>query len=264
MTFCANAQITLENIYPSGNITDDFLRIVKLSSSGYKYFINDKTTITLYNLNHTVYKTIIFPTLPGGVSSSSKVEVFYLSESLFDTDTSDIEYFVYYRDPSSICHSAVLDEYGNLLLSKDSTYLTVNSYFDVNFISNTNKGVKMIIYQLSGKANVYSLPGNLTCEECNSGFIAIPDNNFESGSISNPFPNPSSNQTIIEYVLPQGINKADIVFYNMTGQEIKRYKVTSAFKNINISTQEFSSGTYFYQIQASNGFIAGKKMVVIK
>ena len=269
ITFCCNAQISLENIYPTGNITDDFLRIVKLSTSGYKYYINDNSAITIYNMNHTIYKTINFPSFPGGLSSTAKANVFYLSETLFDLDSNNLEYFVYYRDVSNINHSIVYDELGNVLFSKDTTLLTVSNYFDVNFISYTDKGVKMIIYQSAeyptlGKAFVYSLPGNMPCEVCHDGFMEIKKNKFESGSISNPFPNPANNQTTIEYNLPQGINKAEIVIYNMTGQEIKRYKVSNAFKNINISTNEISAGTYFFQIQASNGFIDSKKLIVVK
>ena len=50
----------------------------------------------------------------------------------------------------------------------------------------------------------------------------------------------------------------------MTGREVKRYKVSNAFKDILISTDELAAGTYYYQLQTTSGFKAGKKMIVIK
>ncbi len=114
--------------------------------------------------------------------------------------------------------------------------------------------------------NSYSLPGTLRCQDCTNSVISsikTENGGSQESKISN-YPNPASGQTTIEYTLPQGITNTDLVFYNMMGQEVKRYKVTNAFKDIIITTSELEAGTYDYQLQSASGFKAGKKMIVIK
>ncbi len=262
------AQITLENIYAPGNVPQDYLRLVKLSSSGYKYVIYDTSTITLFNLNHTVFKTINIPPT-GGLLNFQQLKVYYISEELFNTNPSDVEYFVFYGDINGIGHSRVYDELGNVLFSKDttnmSTVMQVGGFED--FISYTTSGCKMIVYLGNTlTASVYSLPGFLPCHDCTNGVItgiATDNSNLKEGNISN-YPNPAKGETTVEYELPQGITNGDLVFYTIQGQEVKRFKVTNAFNNIIISTAELDAGTYYYQLQTASGFKAGKKMVVVK
>ncbi len=264
------AQITLENYYPTGGLNQNYLRLVKLSSSGYKYVISDQTKITLYNLNHAFFKTINFPALTGGVGSMP--QIYYLSEELFNTNPADIEYSIFYTDTMGMFskgHSAVIDELGNVLISKDSTLMQGGRNYGIeDFISYTPLGVKMIIWQEGAKgAFVYSLPGTLPCHDCTNGTTTSVATNNSGGAniekISN-YPNPTAGQTTIVYTLPQGIAAADLVIYDLSGQEIKRYKVTNAFNDVILSTTDLAAGTYYYQIQATNGYKAGKKMVVVK
>lgn len=262
------AQISLENHYSAGGLSQGYLRLIKLSSSGYKYAINDQTKITLYNLNHSLWKTISFPSLTGGVGSMP--QVFYISEELFNTNPADIEYFVIYTDTNMfpIGHSAVIDETGNVLVSKDTTQIQgVSHYGNEDFISYTPVGVKMIIWQENTKgAWVYSLPGTLPCHDCTNGTTTgiMTGNNGTNTERLMSYPNPTSGLTTIEYVLPQGSVVAELVFYTLTGQEVKRFKVTNAFHNILISTADLDAGTYYYQLQTADGFKATKKMAVLK
>jgi len=268
-------QITFENKYSTGSVIQNYIRLVKLSSSGYKYVMNDTNTITLYNLNHTLFKTITIP-ISGFAAffPYPKVQVYYVSEELFNTNPANIEYLVSYSDPSYVGHIRVYDELGNMLFSKDSTVIQLtDTYGNENFISYTPSGIKMIISQADnsggskGYASVYSLPGTLPCHDCvngtTTGLVTTNDGNVQEGKISN-YPNPSNGQTTVEYNLPQGVTTADLVFYNITGQEIKRFKVTNAFRDILISTADLEAGTYYYQLQTATGFNAGKKMIVIK
>jgi len=240
-------QITYEANYPSGNVTSKYLRLIKLSSSGYKYVTNDTSTISLYNLNHTLFKTITIPTLFNSLANPSALSVYFISEGLFNTNPLDVEYFLFYTDKNFISHSKVYDEVGNLLFSKDSTMmLAVNVYGNESFISHTSSGTKMIIWksQVGGNgAQVYSLPGTLTCHDCTGGVITsfVSNSGSESNSKISNYPNPSTDQTTVEYTLPKGINVADLIFFDISGKEIKRFKVTSDFKNIIINTSDLSS-----------------------
>jgi len=265
----AQAQITLEHTYPTGALPPNYLSLVKLSSSGYKYVMNNGSTITLYNLDHTVFRTITIPPLVGW--GGGTVQIFYISEGLFNTDTSSIAYLLTYVDTNAfnpVVHARVFDQNGNILFSKDSAVAqTGESFYGyAEFISYTPSGFKMIIYdqfEYGTSAYVYSLPGTLPCHDCTNGTItSIAPPITGNGGIAN-YPNPSKGQTTVEYTLPQGITTADLVFYNMAGQELKRYKVTNAFRDILVNTADLDAGTYYYQIQTSD-FKAGKKMVVIR
>lgn len=258
------AQITLEHSYPMDGA---YLRLVKLSSSGYKYVANDTNSIYLYNLNHTVFRTISIPHSPGELTYGHFYPM-YISEELFNTNPADIEYLLCIN-PGAYTKCRIYNEAGNLLFSQDSIYINANDIFGVGneyFVSYTPSGYKMILIKMNVGNQVYSLPGFLPCQDCTNSVVTslVTENNGnKSGNISN-YPNPNKGETTIEYTLPQGTTTADLVIYNLTGQELKRYKVTNAFHDILISTNELDAGTYYYQIQTTTGFSAGKKMIVIK
>lgn len=264
------AQITLQHTYPHAGTGIASLRLVNLSSSGYKYYTNDTSSITLYNLNHTIFRTINIPALNIGFGS---LFVSYVSEQLFNTNPADIEYFVQFTQTgSSIGHSRVFDDVGNVLFSQDSTNLG-NSWAyngNQNNISYTPSGWVMILpaYSYNDPSYVYSLPGTLPCEDCSNSVVASigtnnNNNGMKTGSVSN-YPNPTSGQTTVAYEFPQGVTVGDLVFYDMAGREVKRFKVSSAFSDIVVTTSDLAAGTYYYELQAANGFSAGRKMVVIK
>jgi hypothetical protein len=264
------AQITLEHYYPPISLSQNNLRLVNLSASGYKYAINDSSTLTLYNLNHTVFQTIAIPPIGYTLVCYNCLFIYYISEALFDTNPSNIEYLLYFDDNQSppVFHIRIYDQSGNTLFSKDSVSGGVDanyiSYQD--FISYTSSGVKMILNnQYTGGNTVYSLPGTLPCNDCTGGQVTAlkTNSNTPNVGISN-YPNPASNQTTVQYTLPQGITTAELVFYSIQGVEVKRFQVTNAFNDVLISTADLEAGTYYYQIQAANGYSAGKKMIVIR
>jgi hypothetical protein len=81
--------------------------------------------------------------------------------------------------------------------------------------------------------------------------------------LSNSYPNPAIISTRIDYELPNGVNEGVIVFYNLQGNEVKRFKVDRTFNTLLISTKDIAAGTYYYQLQTSGESSGGKKMVVI-
>lgn len=75
-------------------------------------------------------------------------------------------------------------------------------------------------------------------------------------------PNPFAEQTTITYNLPQNITKAQIVFYNGTGQVIKTVDLRSRGKGkINVFASDLSSGLYHYALIVDDKTIDSKKMV---
>lgn len=258
ISFFGYSQIFIENSYQHTPYSSR-IRLVKLSSAGYKYVTHNKDSLNLYNLNHTHYLTINIPVLNPPPNVSMSISIYYVSDELFNTNPSDIEYLLVYNDASIISHCRVFDELGNILFSKDTANCSPGiTGGESNFISYSSSGTKMFLWNnLTNKTFVCSLPGTLPCQDCTNG------NNLDSEKLSN-YPNPTEGQTTIEYELPKGTTSADIVFYNMTGQEVKRFKITNEFNDIIINTTDLESGTYYYQLLTADGFKAGKKMVVIK
>jgi len=111
-----NAQITLEHTY-SSNIST-----VHFSGVGYKYYtFNDSGSgaINIYNLNHSLYQTINTPALNPMPTGNYSLWLQNISDSLFNTSTSNIEYWLAWFDGSTY-HDRIYDNAGNLLFSVDS------------------------------------------------------------------------------------------------------------------------------------------------
>jgi hypothetical protein len=86
------AQITLDFQSNNGNIYP-----IKLNNSTTKYLddsmCDSLNEFVLYNNDGSYYKTIFMPTKPSQNAHVSNL--FYVTTSLFDNDSSNIEYLVY-------------------------------------------------------------------------------------------------------------------------------------------------------------------------
>ncbi|MFH2143110.1 MAG: C10 family peptidase [Bacteroidota bacterium] len=96
----------------------------------------------------------------------------------------------------------------------------------------------------------------------NDDFLENSYCNVQKG-ISNPFPNPANQSTIIEFMLPADIEQGQIVFCNSNGKPTKQLLINNGMSSINIPTSEFSNGVYFYYIEANNYKSMVRKMIVI-
>ncbi len=137
----------------------------------------------------------------------------------------------------------------------DSLSLTIPGHTDHTYSSSGNYTVCLIAESKNGCKDTACLDVLIT------GASVI---NIESESYVNIYPNPTNNYTRIDYQLPAGVNKGEIVFYDTKGNEVKRFIVDRTFAHIRISTSELSSGTYFYNLKTEKGVVGGKKMVVIR
>ena len=250
----SNAQITFEYEYDSLQAPDVFY-LSQIGDNFYRYisFDDGNNQFKLYDLNHSLDKTISIPMENGFPNLYTS----YISQSLFDTDVL-IEFMVIYSDSAYCYHKLkVLNESGSVLLEVDSTHTGIVS-------SAGNDGFVLIIKKHTDCPNrffgrqIYSLPGSLP-----TGKTEI-NRNLDNWQISNSYPNPSSNYTRIDYQLPKNIYDGEVVFYDIHGREVKRFKVDRTFNHLRLSTTDLSPGTYYYNLQTSQGVSSGKKMVVIK
>src|SRR5438046_2539435 len=100
-------------------------------------------------------------------------------------------------------------------------------------------------------------------ESC-GGIPADAPNIMTDRNLLDPYPNPAENATTIPYVLPEGENTGEIIFYNTEGKEIKRVSIDRTFNKITISPAELAPGTYYYQLRTKKNIFGEKKLVIVR
>ncbi len=277
-----SAQITLEQTYTGTYIGYGNTRMVYLSISGYKYskYEPDSYRLTLYNLDHSVFKTVNINI--GSIMDTSILlfnrynGISYISENLFDLDN-EVEFLLdLVIDDTAFSFFpivAVINEDGNPIFTAKpaSTSDILNERYGIAKppITNTSNGAKMILNRgFNGDTiEVYSLPGSIPCDTIcggvGTGKVEL-SGKTNTSQISNSYPNPTNGVTTIHYKLPPGVNEGEIVFYNLQGIEVKRYKVDRTFNNLQLDASALSSGAYLYHLITSNNPTSAKKMIVIK
>lgn len=262
-----NAQITLLKTFPSGNVVEDF-QYIYLKHSGFKFVSLHSDTLSVYNLNLSLFKNIV---VPGNWPYTSSV--LCISEGLFDTDTLHIDYMV--QSAVNAGDSVVIyKDNGAVVFRKNSAFYLGGAYAGMQGpitspIVSTDSGTFMIlISKPSFTPQLYKLPGSLPCiPGCSNGDNAAlsvsPISNNTNGEMS-VYPNPAVSYTNIYYTLPQGTTQGELTLYDLTGRVLKEYTVTSAFDHLRLTTSDIAAGTYFYQLSINGNAVAAKKIIVVK
>lgn len=258
------AQLTLEHTYDSASSAVSGARqqffLIRLEVDGDKYAFADKQNklLKLYNLNHTLWKTISFATAIQ-LNSNNVQGILYISQHLFDTDN-EIE-FLYCDQNINSFVTQIFNEDGSILTTIDNQgpFVYSNAPQIQLPIYNTSAGTKLILSGEDGKAYVYGLTGTLTAST-----IVAPEDALNQLKTSFAYPNPTSSSTKIDYTLPNGVNTGEIVFYDTQGKEIKRFNVDNTLNSLQISTEDLQSGTYYYNLQTEQGVTGAKKLVTVK
>lgn len=254
----AKCQITYEASYPQFPA----VALKYFNQNGQKWMWADTSFIYLYNLNHSLFRQI--PSFYGNL--------FFVSDNLFDNDPSNFEFLIVRG--TTMPNITVFREDGTQLFYLDSanilsSAMISNKDFSSSVVT-TDSGTKLIVnrYTISYHTEIYSLPGILPCfDPCGIGSVNTPLSSGDNGQSYNPgepYPNPTNSTTHIPYDLPAGINEGEIVFFDLTGKELKRYKVNRVFKELLISTSDLAAGSYWYQLQTGGMRSVGKKLIVIK
>ena len=84
-------------------------------------------------------------------------------------------------------------------------------------------------------------------------------------SLAQNRPNPFSEETVIEYSLPEDAGNSVMEIFDNQGRLLKAIPITTGGQGqVTIQANDVPSGTYTYQLRTSDGFVASKKMVIIK
>lgn len=256
------AQLTLELTAPDGLYAP-----VELSNSGTKYIditygsngywnIDSTRQLILRNLDGTIFKTMTIPQKPN--PSATVLAVFYVSESLFDMDSTTIEYMIIWDwkvTPYWHTFIQVVREDGTFLLevpwAQTIELFTTGRYYSVY---ETDQGTKLELYCFNDDGSfmgskIWSMPGQYptgmkTNRKTSNGDITI-------------FPNPTNGPFNIKNFMGENLN---IQFYSTDGKMIKTVDVGPDMK---ISNLGLPAGVYLLKandLRNRNQFV--KKIII--
>jgi len=271
-TASVNAQITLDFTVDS-TLYGYYFYPAKINANETKYVFLDtaSNTFSLYNLDMTPFLANISVPHPifnsDGSGGGYFYHIMYLTRSLFDCDSTNIEY-LYSAQDEPYQPLWVIRTDGTVLLYADSSRgpyclgcpggTTLQRP-----ILNTEIGTKLFImkhpipgYSIN-RISVYSLCGTLPND--------IYDFQLEQGAnYIEVFPNPSSKQLNFKISPPDNFSEYDIIIFNSHAQEVKRHNLRISGNAFSVDMQPFDSGIYYYSLTSKNKVIQTGKFELIK
>ena len=83
-------------------------------------------------------------------------------------------------------------------------------------------------------------------------------------TIQDVYPNPVTDQAFIDYKIHNESMKAKVVIHNILGSSIGDYELPNSESRIKITTDDFTSGVYFYTVYLDNNGVLTRKLIVRK
>jgi hypothetical protein len=93
---------------------------------------------------------------------------------------------------------------------------------------------------------------------------AIPGISGSGAELFQNYPNPSGEETIIRYTLPQTGKSAQIVISNTAGNIVRQIPLQAGTESITIEGGALSAGIYYYSLYVGNSLVDTKKMILTK
>ena len=234
-------QATLEHSYTTNYLSEDSswetikkgLLYSFNTQNGINYFTfnNVTNTLEIYNQNHILTNTTIFPETPQ--------KIHFITDKLFNND--NLIEILYTTDYASGNNTKLINENGILLQ-------TISNRPYVRLTKDSSNNFKLIVSNIENymlKYDVYSLSGTLS--------IAQQDIYLKNSFVG--YPNPTENSINITNKLSNGENGILEVF-DTTGKKVMEKNVTGGNNEINLDVTELSSGVYIYKLNGqTNRFI---------
>jgi hypothetical protein len=275
-----SAQLALEKDYPLEDlryfyITDSEGVFVNYSS------YSDIKTIRLYDDNQNILKTIT-------TREDTILNVINASKYLYNDDDLFEIIYTYHTFRNGISHynTHIIDENSNLLASLEDQYIWIqNTSAGARLLS--QQGSK--VYSLPGinyplhkgdsgepgpaglrgekgdtgpagpagpqgpqgeKGDPYEQVYYAECD-CQLNSISIPLD--ESIFLSEPYPNPASISSSVNFNLPTLPDRCSLVVYDATGQKRLSVYLLSPSGSLELHKSILGAGTYFYRIEHKTG-----------
>ena len=263
-----HSQIVLDHILDSTELTIGLsysFKPVQISGTETKYFVADTTTNSFDLLNLDFSPFLMDVNVPEPfIQNNDILQVLYISRSLFDCDTSNIEYAFY--SPGNINATfRIVRTDGSIIFLLDSAngpYAYGNPLGGTDLlrpIINTSEGAKLFLQVNEGgltKIHIYSLCGTLPHD--------VFDFSLYSSHTINVFPNPSSQSLNFEIELPATISNFEVKIINSNGKEVKRELMNTNVSSFSLNISNLSNGIYYYSMNSLEKILSSGKFTIIK
>ena len=260
----SQAQITLDYVVDSVSTGDQFYW-TDIGNNDIKYvklnFTNN--SFSLYNLNMTPYMLNIPIPYTGSNTLANGFTVMYVTKSLFDCDSTNIEYA--YSNPIDPTKPFfIYRTNGTLLFQEDSAngpycYGCYGGSVTIQPISNTPIGTKLYLQKQDSHSQpellIYSLCGQLPTD-----VFDFSQNNHSYVSI---FPNPTSKELNFEIHPPNNQDEYQLVIYDNSLKEQTRKSCSNQVR-VTLDISSLASGSYLYSFVGKNRVYQTGKFIISK
>lgn len=259
------SQISLDTIINPWNAIGYDMYPIKISVNETKYYVQDTLTNTfnLYNLDFSPF--LLNVAVPESYSPFTKnMEVIYISRTLFDCDSTNIEY-AYTAIGSGFNPFYIMRTDGTMLFKLDSALApyvigALNGSQDIRPIMNTESGAKLFLYYPKNTNNlyIYSLCGTL-----NNNLFSMTNTIFNE-SFVNVSPNPSTGVVSFQMILPDNLNTYSIRILDSKGRTLTSKLLDNNNFNNTFNFESFSNGQYYYNVYQNNLVYYSGKFLIAK
>jgi hypothetical protein len=245
---------------------DSVARLIYLSDNEPAIFIYNQENehIELYDTDLSLISTFDIPIEYEG---TAQYNLFHVSKTLFDCDSTNIEYLISYSSENiSEAYIKILREDGSVLLNlpehtfADEGMINVVPSIHKAMIEDEN-GVLFMFFNSglphpSEPTTLYrscgSIPG--CSNPCDETTVGVMEQVVENSQI-HIYPNPGNGQFSLEYDLPREFSRATLLLFDMRGKEVLRKTVGPSMSHVLINTSSLSSGRYEVVLSTKEGMV---------
>jgi hypothetical protein len=257
------SQITLEHtVFPQTGMGDDFY-LAQISETETKYVLCDTVTNTfsLFNMDFTPFLSNISVPEP---FSHFDFQAIYITRTLFDCDSSNIEY-IYESTTDNTKMFRIVRTDGTILFQRDST----NGPFClggclgfsdiIRPIRNTSDGTKLFLQTgINGRLAI------LIYQLCGTLYNSIFDVGVLNQSIISIYPNPTSNSLQVKFNSLNNMEDFELNIMDNFGQVYHSLKMNSNNIITSIDVSSLSNGVYYYSLHNKGKIIQSGKFILSK
>lgn len=81
-------------------------------------------------------------------------------------------------------------------------------------------------------------------------------------SLTQPFPNPATSQTTLNYHIPASSSNATLKVYDLFGKRVDAFRLQPGSTRIQLHVKDYSAGLYFCSLEINNKAVATRRLLV--
>lgn len=219
----------------------------------------------LYNEDYTLYRSV---DIPYEYVGSGQYNMFHVSRSLFDCDTTNIEYLISWSGQTQSWTKVIREDETELLSEGDVVYNAFNTTVPESngIVSGPNGSLLHLegafsgpplskIFQICGQ-----LPQNISRMDSTMTGLTEVEQPLDQLKL---YPNPSDSQITIDYNL-NGNESGVLEIYSMEGKLVEKKQLGSFFNKVMLDISGFSAGTYMVNILTEDGDKLSERFIKVE